>query len=109
MPSDIGFGDTTLFLKWRLRVQDPDSWRVRHLDTLQRCQSSNESVVRHGYVQHIPFPVDSPLGRLPATRFGGLAFTEGLNVAKEYPAVPAHGSRVLYLHRPQQHGRPDHV
>ncbi len=76
--NDIGLGDTTLFLKWRLRVQDPDSWHGTW--TLYNGVSlpTSQWFGTDTFGTH-PVPGGfAPLGRLPATRFGGLAFTEGL-------------------------------
>jgi hypothetical protein len=71
--SDIGIGDTTVYLKWRVRVQDPDSWHgtftIYNGVTLPSSQWFGTNPIPGGF---------APLGRLPATKFGGLGLTEGL-------------------------------
>jgi hypothetical protein len=75
--TDTGLGDTSLVMKYRPIVQDPDS--------------SRPSVTLY---QQIVLPTSkwtgterppggfAPLGRLPATRFGELGFTEGITFRK---------------------------
>ena len=71
--NDFGIGDTTVYLKWRARVQDPDSWKgtftIYNGVTLPSSQWFGTHPIPGGF---------SPLGRLPATKFGGLGLTEGL-------------------------------
>ncbi len=68
-----GPGDTTIYVKHRFTVQDPDSWRptftVYNGVTLPTSQWFNTTGIPGGF---------SPLGRLPGTKLGGLSFTEGL-------------------------------
>ncbi len=70
--SETGMGDTTLYLKYRPIVQDPDSWRPSVTIYNQIALPSSNWFGTKG----IPGGF-SPLGRLPATRFGALSFTEG--------------------------------
>ena len=75
--TDTGMGDLSLVMKYRPIVQDPDS--------------SRPSVTLY---QQIVLPTSkwtgterppggfAPLGRLPATRFGELGFTEGITFRK---------------------------
>lgn len=77
-PSDIGLGDTTIYLKTRLRVQDPDSWKgtftLYHGVSLPTSQWFGTGT----FGTH-PIPGGfAPLGRLPSSKFGGLALTEGV-------------------------------
>lgn len=71
--SDNGPGDTTIYLKYRPVVQDPDTWRpsitLYNGVTLPSSQWFGTKGIPGGF---------SPLGRLPGTKFGGLSFTEGL-------------------------------
>lgn len=71
--SAFGPGDTTIYLKNRLRVQDPDTWQptitLDHQLVLPSSQWLGTPGIPGGF---------SPLGRLPATRFGALSYTEGL-------------------------------
>jgi|GEM_PF-433884 len=76
--NDIGLGDTTIYLKTRIRVQDPDSWKGTF--TLYHGMSLPTSQwFGTGTFGTHPIPGGfAPLGRLPATKFGGLSFTEGV-------------------------------
>jgi len=72
-----GLGDTSLFLKHRPIVQDPDSWwpsvTFFHGITLPSSQWAGTTPVPGGF---------APIGRLPSTRFGDLSFTEGIMFRK---------------------------
>lgn len=75
---DFGWGDSSLIVKYRPIVQDPDSWRpsLTHFSQLVLPTSkwfTNTSRPPGGF---------SPLGRLPNTRFGELGFTQGLMTRK---------------------------
>ena len=77
-PNDIGLGDTTMYLKTRIRVQDPDSWKgtftLYHGVSLPTSQWFGTGT----FGTH-PIPGGfAPLGRLPSSKFGGLALTEGV-------------------------------
>lgn len=75
--SEAGIGDTTLYLKYRPIVQDPDTWRPSITIYNQIALPSSQWFGTRG------IPGDfSPLGRLPATRFGALSFTEGVMFRK---------------------------
>jgi hypothetical protein len=77
-PNDIGLGDTTIYLKWRLRVQDPDSWHGTWTIYNGVSLPTSQWFGTDTFGTH-PIPGGfAPLGRLPATKFGGLALTEGL-------------------------------
>jgi hypothetical protein len=71
--TDTGPGDTTIYLKYRPIVQDPDTWRpsitLYNGITLPTSQWFGTTPIPGGF---------SPLGRLPGTKFGGLSFTEGV-------------------------------
>ncbi len=72
-----GLGDTSIFLKHRPVVQDPDSWRPTvtffHSIVLPSSQWAGTTPVPGGF---------APFGRLPSTRFGDLSFTEGIMLRK---------------------------
>jgi hypothetical protein len=71
--SGSGLGDTALYLKYRPVIQDPDSWRpsITIYNQLGLPTST--------WAGTPPIPGNfSPLGKLPATSFGALSFTEGL-------------------------------
>ncbi|WP_447972195.1 hypothetical protein [Nitrospira sp. Kam-Ns4a] len=80
-PSDSrnahGLGDTSLFLKHRLVVQDPDSWRPTvtwfHGWVLPSSKWAETTPIPGGF---------APIGRLPSTRFGDQTFTEGIMLRK---------------------------
>jgi hypothetical protein len=75
--TDTGLGDTSFALKYRPIVQDPDTW-----------------VPSLTFFQHIVAPTGkwagtsrppggfAPIGRFPTTRFGEVAFTEGVMIRK---------------------------
>jgi hypothetical protein len=71
--TEFSIGDTTIYLKNRPIVQDPDTWRpsitLFHQIVLPSSQWFATKGIPGGF---------SPLGRLPATRFGALSFTEGV-------------------------------
>jgi hypothetical protein len=71
--SETGVGDTAIYLKYRPIVQDPDSWRpsitLYHQITLPTSTYFGTAPIPGGF---------SPLGKLPASPFGGLELTEGL-------------------------------
>ena len=75
--SESGVGDTTIYLKYRPTVQDPDGWRpsitIYNQIVLPSSEWFGTKSVPGGF---------SPLGRLPATRFGALSFTEGVMFRK---------------------------
>jgi hypothetical protein len=77
METDTGLGDTSFALKYRPIIQNPDS--------------STPSLT---FFQHVVIPTGkwtgtgkppggfAPIGRFPATRFGEIAFTEGVMIRK---------------------------
>lgn len=75
--SETGMGDSQIYMKYRPIIQDPDSWRPSlttfHQITIPTSQYFGTEKIPGGF---------SPLGRLPATRFGALSFTEGLLARK---------------------------
>ncbi len=78
MTTNTGLGDLSLILKYRPIVQDPDSARPSFTHY-------NQIVLPTGrWVTGTERPPGgfAPLGRLPATRFGELGFTEGLSFRK---------------------------
>lgn len=76
--TNTGLGDTQIYLKYRPIVQDPDSWRPsitifnQIVLPTSRWISGTES----------PPGGFAPLGRLPASRFGSLTWTEGVMFRK---------------------------
>lgn len=75
--TDTGLGDTSFALKYRPIVQDPDS-AVPSLTLFQQIvlptgKWSGTSKPPGGF---------APIGRFPTTRFGDVAFTEGVMIRK---------------------------
>jgi hypothetical protein len=75
--TDTGPGDTSIAIKYRPIVQDPDSWRpsltlFQHV-VIPTGKWSGTSRPPGGF---------APIGRFPATRFGEVAFTEGIMMRK---------------------------
>ena len=75
--TDTGMGDFSLVLKYRPIVQDPDSARP----SVTLYQQIVLPTSRWTGTERPPGGF-APLGRLPATRFGELGFTEGLTFRK---------------------------
>jgi hypothetical protein len=97
--SDVGIGDTALYLKYRPIIQDPDSWRPSIVIYNQLGLPTSDWFG----TQSVPGG-RSPLGKLPVTPFGALSFTEGVLFRKNVQpfrftggiyysyAVPGHSS-----------------
>lgn len=75
--TDTGMGDFSLVLKYRPIVQDPESARP----SVTLYQQIVLPTSRWTGTERPPGGF-APLGRLPATRFGELGFTEGLTFRK---------------------------
>lgn len=75
--TDTGMGDFSLVMKYRPIVQDPDSARP----SVTLYQQIVLPTSRWTGTERPPGGF-APLGRLPATRFGELGFTEGLTFRK---------------------------
>ncbi len=75
--TDTGLGDTSLALKYRPIVQDPESRRPS-------VTIFNQMVLPTGKWTGTSKPPGgfAPIGRFPVTRFGELAFTEGVMIRK---------------------------
>jgi len=75
--SAVGLGDTALYLKYRPIIQDPISWRPSITIYNQLGLPTSD------WAGTRPIPGNfSPLGKLPATSFGSLSFTEGILARK---------------------------
>ncbi len=78
--TNVGMGDTQIYLKYRPIVQDPDTCRpsITTFNMIvlptSRWITGTES----------PPGGFAPLGRLPASRFGSLTWTEGLMFRKNF-------------------------
>ncbi|MCW5778512.1 MAG: hypothetical protein KIT71_03340 [Nitrospira sp.] len=75
--TDSGVGDTQIYLKYRPIVQDPDGWRPSittfNMIVLPTSKWAGTESPPGGF---------APLGRLPASRFGSLTWTEGILARK---------------------------
>jgi hypothetical protein len=76
--SDTGLGDTSLIVKYRPIVQDPDTWRPSVTLFSQLVLPTSRWITD---TQKPPGGF-SPLGRLPNTRFGELGLTQGVMYRK---------------------------
>jgi hypothetical protein len=76
--TNTGLGDLSIILKYRPIVQDPDSARPSFTNYNQIVLPTG----RWATGTERPPGGFAPLGRLPATRFGELGFTEGLTFRK---------------------------
>ena len=92
--SGSGLGDASLMLKYRPVLQDPDSWRP----TISLFSQLVLPTSKWAGTPPIPGGFE-PLGHLPATRFGTLAFTEGLLVRKNLDPFRITGG-VYYTYSP---------
>lgn len=102
--AESGVGDTIIYLKYRPIVQDPDSWRPTITVYNQIALPSSQWFG----TQSIPGSF-SPLGRLPATRFGALSITEGLMFRKKLPTFSSQRRCFLHLYQSGQYGGHEHV
>lgn len=75
--SATGFGDTSLFMKYRPIIQDPGGWRPSLVHFTQVVLPTS----RWANTERPPGGF-SPLGRLPNTRFGEYGLTQGLMTRK---------------------------
>jgi hypothetical protein len=71
--SGHGLGDTTMFLKYRAMVQQPDSWQPTLTNAFYVALPTSD------WAGTPPIPGGfAPLGRLPSTHFGAPVFTESI-------------------------------
>src|SRR2546430_12547098 len=79
MTTNTGFGDVSLFVKYRPIIQTPDppppSVTLYSQVALPSSRWTGTERPRGGF---------APIGRLPSTRFGELGFTEGLTFRKNF-------------------------
>ena len=78
LTTDTGLGDLSLNIKYRPVVQDPDSARPSFTSYTQIVLPTSRWITG----TERPPGGFAPLGRLPATRFGELGFTQGLTFRK---------------------------
>jgi hypothetical protein len=75
--TDTGPGDTNIAIKYRPIVQNPDTWRPSLTFLSQMSVPTGKWLGTDK-----PPGGFAPIGRLPTTRFGEIAFTEGVMVRK---------------------------
>jgi len=78
MTTNTGLGDTSLILKYRPIVQDPETWKP----TLTLFSQFLLPTGQWFTGTEKPPGGFAPLGRFPATQFGALGITEGLTFRK---------------------------
>lgn len=76
--TNVGMADTQLYLKYRPIIQDPDGWRPS-ITTFNMIVLPTSQWVTG---TESPPGGFAPLGRLPASRFGALTWTEGVMFRK---------------------------
>ncbi len=94
--TNTGMGDTQIYLKYRPIVQDPDSWRpsVTTFNMLVLPTSQWFTGTQS------PPGGFAPLGRLPASRFGALTWTEGIMARKNLEPFRISGGIFYSYHLP---------
>ncbi|MGH9786421.1 MAG: hypothetical protein ACRD88_19810, partial [Terriglobia bacterium] len=75
--TETGLGDFSLLMKYRPIVQDPDTWQPSFTLFSQLVLPTSKWAGTDK-----PPGGFAPIGRLPSTRFGEIAFTEGLTFRK---------------------------
>jgi hypothetical protein len=95
LTSDTGMGDTQIYLKYRPTVQDPDGWRPSittfNMIVLPTSKWTGTESPPGGF---------APLGRLPASRFGSLTWTEGVLFRKNLEPFRVSGGVFYSYHLP---------
>ncbi len=93
--TDTGMGDTQIYLKYRPIVQDPDGWRPSvttfNMIVLPTSRWTGTESPPGGF---------APLGRLPASRFGSLTWTEGVLMRKNLEPFRISGGVFYSYHLP---------
>jgi hypothetical protein len=97
--TDTVMGDTQIYLKYRPIVQDPDGWRPSitafNMIVLPTSKWTGTESPPGGF---------APLGRLPATRFGSLTWTEGVLFRKNLQPFRISGDVFYSYHLPGEDG-----
>ena len=94
--TDTGMGDTQIYLKYRPIVQNPDSWRP----TITTFNMIVLPTSRWVTGTESPPGGFAPLGRLPASRFGSLTWTEGVMFRKNLEPFRISGGVFYSYHLP---------
>jgi len=96
--TDTGLGDLTIYLKYRPIVQDPTGWRPTITTYNQIVLPTSQWITG----TEKPPGGFQPLGRLPASRFGSLTWTEGLMFRKNFRPFRISGAVFYSYHLPGQ-------
>lgn len=94
--TDSGLGDTQVYLKYRPIIQDPDGWRPS-ITTFNMIVLPTSRWVTGSESPPGGF---APLGRLPASRFGSLTWTEGVMFRKNLQPFRVSGGVFYSYHLP---------
>lgn len=94
--TNTGLGDSQIYLKYRPIIQDPDGWRPT-VTTFNMIVLPTSKWVTGTKSPPGGF---APLGRLPATRFGALTWTEGLMFRKILQPFRVSGGVFYSYHLP---------
>lgn len=91
--TDTGLGDSSLIMKYRPIVQDPDGWRPSITHFTQIVLPTSRWITG----TERPPGGFAPLGRLPNTRFGELGITQGVMIRKNIQPFRI-SAAVFYTH-----------
>ncbi|MBI5853976.1 MAG: hypothetical protein HZB35_01835 [Nitrospirae bacterium] len=98
--TNTGIGDTQIYLKYRPIVQDPDGWRPS-ITTFNMIVLPTSQWLTG---PERPPGGFAPLGRLPASRFGALTWTEGVMFRKNLRPFRISGGAFYSYHLPGHSG-----
>jgi len=94
--TNTGLGDLTIYFKYRPIVQDPSGWRPSLTTYNQIVLPTSQWITG----TEKPPGGFQPLGRLPATRFGAMTWTEGLMFRKNLRPFRISGGVFYSYHLP---------
>ncbi len=94
--TNTGLGDLTIYFKYRPVIQDPMSWRPSITTYNQIVLPTSQWVTG----TKKPPGGFQPLGRLPASRFGSLTWTEGVLFRKNFRPFRISGGVFYSYHLP---------
>jgi hypothetical protein len=92
--TNTGLGDTTIYFKYRPVIQDPASWRPSITTYNQIVLPTSQWLTG----TKKPPGGFQPLGRLPASRFGSLTWTEGIMFRKNLRPFRVSGGAFYSYH-----------
>lgn len=98
--TNTGFGDTSLYFKYRAVIQDPDTWRPTMTFHTQLGLPTGKWFT----ATEKPPGGFAPVGRLPTTQFGSLALTEGVVLRKNLKPFRINAGVYYTYHPPGSEG-----